>query len=41
MGNVFERISDTPSVQYLYTIDHDILTNYNENKHKIFCENFS
>jgi hypothetical protein len=39
MGNVFERISDTPSVQYLYTIDHDILTNYNENKHKIFFTN--
>jgi hypothetical protein len=39
MGNVFEIISDTPSVQYLYTIDHYILTNYNENKHKIFFTN--
>lgn len=39
MGNIFEKISETPNVQYLYTIDHDILTNYNENKHKIFFTN--
>ena len=39
MGNVFDKISGTSNVQYLYTIDHDILTNYNENKHKIFFTN--
>ena len=39
MGNIFEKISETPNVQYLYTIDHDILTNYNENKHKTFFTN--
>lgn len=39
MGNVFDKISETPNVQYLYTIDHDILTNYDENKHKIFFTN--